>query len=53
MPEAAAFDTPKPTKERTNKSSLKLYENFSNKIANDETNMNTEIFNEYFKYHDP
>ena len=24
-----------------------------NQIANDETDINTEIFNEYFKYHNP
>ena len=45
MHEAAVFDKPKTNKERTNKSSLKLYGNFLNKIANNETNINTEIFN--------
>ena len=28
----------------------KLHGNFLNKITNDETNINTEIFNERFKY---
>ena len=32
------------------KSSSKLYRNFLNEIANDETNINIEIFNECFKH---
>ena len=44
------FDTPKPTKERIKKYPFKLLGDFLNKIATDETNINTEIFNEYFKY---
>ena len=28
-----------------------MYENFLNKIVNDETNINAEIFNEHFKCH--
>ena len=35
------------------KSSLKLFESFLNKVANDETNGNTEKFNGYFKHHNP
>ena len=35
------------------KSLSKLYEGFWNKIANDETNANTEIFNEYIMYQNP
>ena len=47
------FGTHKPTKERNKKSSLKLFESFLNKVANDETNGNTEKFNGYFKHHNP
>ena len=43
-------DTPKPTKDQTKKPSSKLHGNFLNKITNDETDINTEIFNERFKY---
>ena len=50
-PEPTVFTTPKPTKEWTNNS--KSYVDFQNKITNDETNINAEIFNEYFKYHNP
>ena len=32
------------------KSSSKLYRNFLNEIANDETNINTEIFNQCCKH---
>ena len=46
--EPAVFDTPNPTKRQINKSSLKISEFFLNKIANDKTNINTGIFNEYF-----
>ena len=35
----------KPTKTRNSKSSLKFYGIFLNKVANDETNLNIEIFN--------
>ena len=37
-------------KDQTKKASSKLHGNFLNKIANDETNINTEILNERFKY---
>ena len=46
--EPAVFDTPIPTKRQINKSLLKIYEFFFNKIANDKTNINTGISNEYF-----
>ena len=30
-----------------------MHKNFTNRIVNDEKNINTEIFNEYFKYQNP
>lgn len=47
------LDTPKSVKEQTIKYSLKISEYFLNKVANDETNGNTEKFNGYFKHHNP
>ena len=44
-PEPALFATPKSTKKQTKKYSCKLYVDFFIKIVNDETNVNTEIFN--------
>ena len=50
-PKPIVFCTPKPTKEPRNKiSSLKLHENFLNKIVNDEKIINKEIFKKYFGY---
>ena len=49
-PEATVFDTAQPAEEQAKKSSSKLYQDFLDKIANDETSINTEIFNKYFKY---
>ena len=48
--EPTMSDNPKPSKEQTKKFSFKLYGNFLNIIANDKTNINPEIFAEYFKY---
>ena len=44
-PDPTVFDTHKPTKEQTNKSSSKQYGNLFNKITNDETKINTGLFN--------
>ena len=49
------FDTPKLAKAQTKKSKhrislLKLRETFVNKILNDETKINNEIYKEYFGY---
>ena len=30
-----------------------MHKNFTNRIVNDEKNINAEIFNEYFKYQNP
>ena len=48
--EEKVFPTLKLTKRQTKKSLTKPYENFCNKIGNNETNTNTEIFNTFFKY---
>ena len=50
------IDIPKPRKILTKKFkykmlSLKLHENFVNKIENDERRINNETFKEYFGYH--
>ena len=50
------IDIPKPRKILTKKfkykmPSLKLHENFVNKIENDERRINNETFKEYFRYH--
>ena len=52
-PEPTLFATPKPTKERAKKSQPKLCRDFFDKVAHNETNINTEIFNEYSKYQNP
>ena len=44
------FNTPKWTKERCRKIPFKLHENFTNKIINDENNINNKILTEYFGY---
>ena len=46
-PKPAWFDTPKPRKEQNK---VKIIWTLLNKIENHERNINTEIFNEYFKY---
>ena len=43
---------PKPTKEQTKISHLSCM-NFLNKIVNDEKNIKSKIFREYFKYQNP
>ena len=48
--EPTVFSTLKLTKRQAKKSSSKLYWYFCDKIANDETNINTKIFSEYCKY---
>ena len=50
-PQLAAFR--KPTKEQTMKSTSKLYGDFWNTIVKDESNINIEMFNEYFQFHNP
>ena len=46
------FDTPETTKEQTKISPLSCM-NFLNKIVNDEKNIKSKIFREYFKYQNP
>ena len=47
-----AIELTKPTKTNTKRkiSSLKLRENFFNKIKNEEKNINEQIFRQYFNY---
>ena len=42
------FATPKPTRKQTRKSSSKLYGDFWDKYANDETNIHTEIVQHFY-----
>ena len=49
--EHAVFGRPRTKKEQIKKIQFKLYSYFVYEIANDETNINTEIFNKQYLNH--
>ena len=51
--DATPYTTPDTTPRHTRSETSILNEYFVNKIKNDEKNINTEVFNEYFGYQNP